>query len=95
MPMDGRGEAVRGVVAMSGGFGFSAGSMIPLNMRGTPWRDQVPRQQAFEQAHSEVVITPPGGPRIRWEAVIPDRDPVKRFHLSDLLDALEALLGPP
>ena len=67
----------------------------PRDWRDVPWQDQVPRRQAFEQAHPEVTITPPGGPRIRWEAVIPDRDPVKRFHLSDLLDALEALLGPP
>ena len=93
--MDGRGEAVRGVVAMSGCFGFSAGSMIPLNMRGTPWRDQVPRQQAFEQAHPEVRITYLS---TVWQALIPrpaGEDIITRRELSDLLDELEERFAPP
>jgi hypothetical protein len=82
---------------MSGGSSFPAGSQVPLNMRGTPWQDQVPRREAFEAAHPEVVITPPGRTAgALWRAVVPGQhsnDMFLRYELCDLLDALEALFA--
>lgn len=78
---------------------FRAGSMIPLNMRGQPWSDQVPRLTAFRAAHPEVTITNAGNPLAPagwWQAAIEDGDAVEyitRFELSDLLDVLEERFG--
>ncbi len=75
--------------------GSPRASMIPLNMRGTPWRDQVPRRREFEQAHPEVGITYLS---TVWQAVIPQQDGediVTRYELSDLLDELEERFAPP
>jgi hypothetical protein len=75
---------------MSGGFGFPAGSMIPMSLRGGPWVDQVPRQRAFEKAHPEVEIT---FLSTVWQAAFPDGENavqyVTCYELGDLLDELE------
>lgn len=69
-----------------------------MSMRpGAAWQDQVPRRQAFQEAHPEVTIMS-GGSGAWWQAVIPRRDGeyvTTRYELADLLDVLEALLGPP
>jgi hypothetical protein len=78
---------------MSGGHGFFAGSRIPLNMRGGPWVDQVPRREAFEKAHPEVSIS---YLNTAWQAVIPEPQGEEihiRYELADLLDLLEGLFG--
>ena len=76
-----------------------ASSVVPLNMRGQPWRDQVPRRQAFEEAHPEVTITAGGSPGAWWQAAIDagggEVEYLTRFELSDLLDVLEARFAPP
>ncbi len=53
--------------------------------------DQVPRRQAYEDAHPEVEITYHGP---YWKAVITDgtrQSNITRYELKDLLDNLEAL----
>jgi hypothetical protein len=70
-------------------------SAVPLNMRGQPWRDQVPRRLAFEAAHPDVVIS---FLDTAWQAVIPQpagEHVIVRYELSDLLDVLEARFAPP
>jgi hypothetical protein len=74
-------------------------SRIPMAMRpGSAWQDQVPRREAFEQAHPEVTIAA-GGSADWWQARIDREDGgeeyVTRYELSDLLDRLEALFAPP
>ena len=64
---------------------------------GAAWRDQVPRQQAFTDAHPEVTITS-GGAGSWWQAAVPDGDAMEyltRFELCDLLDVLEERFGVP
>ncbi len=75
--------------------GSPRASLVPLNMRGIPYADQVPRRQVFEREHPEVRIT---FLNTVWQGVIPQPDGEEvhiRYELSDLLDLLEALLAPP
>ena len=75
--------------------GSPRASLVPLNMRGIPYADQVPRRQEFEREHPEVRIT---FLSTVWQGVIPQPDGEEvhiRYELSDLLDLLEALLAPP
>ena len=78
---------------MSAGYGFSAGSRVPLTVRGVPWEDQVPRLARFRAARPDWVIEFDG----HWKA---RRDgdstwAVIRYELYDLLNALEERLAPP
>jgi hypothetical protein len=78
-------------------------NLVPLGLRGRRHPDQVPRLDAFKQAHPEVTVTPPPeplrlGPRGRWTAAIPDADAVEhvtRWELADLLDVLEERFPVP
>lgn len=52
--------------------------------------DQVPRKQAFQAEHPEVLIGPVASGT--WQAVIPEEageTVITRYELRDLLDALE------
>jgi hypothetical protein len=86
-----RGELPGGLM-MSGGFGFTAGSRVPLTMRGLSWEDQVPRREQFEQAHPEVRITFLGPV---WEARAGGEVITTQFHLQHLLDVLEGMFPDP
>jgi len=75
--------------------GSPRASLVPLNMRGIPYADQVPRRQEFEREHPEVRIT---FLSTVWQGVIPQPDGeivVTRYELSDLLDAMEEHFTPP
>lgn len=59
-------------------------------VRGEPdYADQVPRREAYERDHPEVLITCDRG---MWRALVPGRDkPLVQVSLRYLLDQLESL----
>lgn len=74
--------------------GLPRPSILP-NMRGTPWRDQVPRRAALEKAHPEVRIS---FLSTAWQAVVTSpagEVVITRHELCDLLDVLDAVFAPP
>jgi hypothetical protein len=54
--------------------------------------DAVLRRRKFEDAHPEIVITPPGTHTCLWTARRDGRILASRYQLSALLDALGRLL---
>jgi hypothetical protein len=61
------------------------------------WADQVGRQNAFQEAHPDVKITPPPDTYGRWAAAWDEPNgstTITRYELSDLLDELERRFAP-
>jgi hypothetical protein len=64
-----------------------------LRVVGEGLDDAVPRRKRFEDAHPEIVITPPGARTCLWTARRDGTTLASGYQLSTLLDTLAELLS--